>query len=102
MREGIEVKGRRVSKTSREEVTRPLCAICGGEIPTSVLSDRDVLAERSYSRERRVKGRDFYCGMPCFRVARTAVTSSPEARSAASKRSAATRKARGKVKPDAA
>ncbi len=59
-----------MSKTSRDEATRPPCAVCGGVIPKAALSDKDVASERAYSRERHGKMRDFYCSRSCFGVAR--------------------------------
>jgi hypothetical protein len=59
---------------------RPLCAICDEPIPMRHLSDRDWAAELAYCLDTGEKPRDFYCGMPCFRVARDAYHSAQTAR----------------------
>lgn len=51
-------------------MNRPLCAICTGDIPTFLLSDKDIQAEREYCRERHEKMRDWYCSRKCFQVSR--------------------------------
>lgn len=53
------------------KVKRPPCGICGGVIPKSLLSDRDVQAEKEYVKEHGGKFRRFYCGMVCFDKARS-------------------------------